>query len=137
MKHQFHNSIIFWSIAKKLHICYFEYFSHAWSCPLRMKTSFYRKLLCSSTQKFNFFTHFFPEISQNICKLCFFRIIYACLAMPTEINGLSLWESLMVIHMQNNKLPPSFLRHCKDILNLLFWVIWAYLAVTSKNAIVS
>ena len=27
---------------------------------------------------------------------------------------------------------PSFLRHCKDITDLLFWVLWACLDITSK-----
>ena len=30
---------------------------------------------------------------------------------------------------------PSYLRYCKDIANLLFWVLWACQAMTSKNNI--
>ena len=28
---------------------------------------------------------------------------------------------------------PSFLRYCKDITSLLFWVFWAFLAMTSRS----
>ena len=28
---------------------------------------------------------------------------------------------------------PSFLRYCNDIANLLFWVLWACLAMATKN----
>ena len=45
-----------------------------------------------------------------------FWVIWACLAMPTKINQINLWESLMFICMQK-KLHPALLllRYCKDI----------------------
>ena len=48
-------------------------------------------------------------------------------------------ESLMFISMQKKSTSwlLSFLRYRKDITDLLFWALWAYLATTSKNNAVS
>ena len=38
---------------------------------------------------------------------------------------------------KNKRHPSVFFRYCKDITNLLFWVLWACLAMTGKNNITS
>ena len=44
----------------------------------------------------------------------------------------------MLICLQKiNFIPPSFLRYCENITSLLFWVLWVYLAMNSKNDTVS
>ena len=49
---------------------------------------------------------------------------------PHENHIISLWQGFMITCVQKIKtsLLNSFLSYCKEIANLLFWVIWACLA---------
>ena len=46
---------------------------------------------------------------------------YVYMAIPTKIKAIKLSDSLMSIYLLKiNFFPPSFLRYCKDIKNLIF-----------------
>ena len=85
-------------------------------------------------QEISFITHFFLKILQRISKLVILGI-WACLATPKVI--LSIWRNLWCL--SESKKPTSFfpfsLRYCKDIANLLFWVLWESLLTHTQNDI--
>ena len=68
-----------------------------------------------------------------------FWVIWANLAIPTNIDCINLKNSLMFMCMQKINfihlllLLLLLLRCFKDLTNLLFWVPWPCLAMTSKN----
>ena len=48
---------------------------------------------------------------------------------PHQNHNINLYQAAMLIFMQKmNSSLTFFLRHCKEIANLLFWVIWACLS---------
>ena len=47
--------------------------------------------------------------------------------IPIKKCSINLYETFMLIY-NINFITHFFFRNCKEIANLLFWVIWAYLA---------
>ena len=73
-----------------------------------------------------------------LCKLCFlFWVIWPCLATHAKTDRINLKKPLnllMFICRQNiNSSFMFFCRCCKDIANLLFWVLWACLATHTQS----
>ena len=64
-----------------------------------MIASIYRKLWCSSAQKFNFTPTSFLRYHKDFAKLLF-RVLWACLVMSTKTIRVNLYDSLMFICMQ-------------------------------------
>ena len=63
-----------------------------------------------------------------------FWVLWACLAMTSKDDTISLQKTLMFVFIQKFMLIHHFfLKYCKDIANLLFWVPWACLATPTKN----
>ena len=58
--------------------------------------------------------------------------------MPIKINRINLEENLFFFVLKINFIPPFFFEILRRYYtHLLFWVLWAYLAMTSKNDILS
>ena len=91
-----------------------------------------QKILFISMQNINFITQFFLEILQTLYT-CYFEYFRYGRPHPQEmtvsIYGKLWWSSTSSL--------TSFLRYCRDFANLPFWVIWAGLAMTSKNDTIS
>ena len=96
-----------------------------------------QKILFISMQNINFITQFFLEILQRHCIL----VILSTLGMAGHTH--KKWQYRFMencdghLHKKSTSYLTSFLRYCRDFANLSFWVIWAGLAVTSKNDITS
>ena len=76
-------------------------------------------------QKVNFVIHFSLKILQKIANFLFW-IICACLVTHIKNDSITLKKRLTII--SRKKSTPSFTfssRYCKDIIKLLFWVLWA------------
>ena len=91
-------------------------------------------LIC--IQKINFITNFFLKILQRTSKL----VILGNLGIPGQthlIMIVSVWRNLWCLSTSKNS--TSFfslsLRHCKNISNLLFWVLWISLVTYIQNTI--
>ena len=84
-KHQLHNSILSWDIAKTLHTCYFEYFRHVLPHPSKTIESLHKNIVMLIAQKINFIPPYFLEYCKVFTTLLFW-IIWAGLTMPTMIN---------------------------------------------------
>ena len=83
-------------------------------------------LIC--IQNFNFITHFYLKILQRNSKL----VLLSILGMPG--HSINLKKSLMFIYRQKSTLSFTFaLTYCKDIANLLLWVLWACLATHTQS----
>ena len=70
----------------------------------------------------------------------FLVLVTTGLAMPTKVNGITLQNSLMFIYLEKLHFTSPFffeiLQRLAEILprqNLLFWVLWACLAMTIKT----
>ena len=100
------------------HLFYFECFRDDWPYPSNIKGSVCRKNWCLSALKINSIPHFIHEKLQRFCKL----LILGSFNLSHHAH-----------QQKNTFIPPSLLRHCKDIANFLFWVLWAYLTVSTKN----
>ena len=85
-----------------------------------------------SMQNINFITHFFFEILQRYCILNILKTLY----MPGHAH--QKWQHQFIenldAHLYKNSTSSltSFLRYHKYFANLLFWVIWASLAMLTK-----
>ena len=87
-------------------------------------------------QKINFIPPFILAILQRSWKLVIPSYYGRPGHMPTKINDINLYDSLMFKSTckKSNSSFPSFLRYIiAKTLNLLLWVLWACLAKTSKN----
>ena len=69
-------------------------------------------------------TQFFLEIVQRYCILA----ILSTLGMP----GQFIEKFDTHLHKNSTSSPTYFLRYHKAFANLLFWVIWACLAMSTK-----
>ena len=76
-----------------------------------------------SMQNINFITQFFLEVLQRNYML----VILSTLGLPGQNHNK--WCSL---HKKSTLSLTFFLRYCKDLTDLLFWVIWAGLAIPNK-----
>ena len=66
------------------------------------------------------------------CKLAILGTI-GMLTIPIKNHSINLFETFMLTCMlKTNFITDSLLRYCKEIANLLFWVIWACLATPLK-----
>ena len=87
-------------------------------------------LICM--QKINCITHFFLKMLQRNSKL----VILGNMGMPghTHLKWLYHFEETFNIYQLH---PSHFSWHiyCKDIVNLLFWVLWACLATHTQSDI--
>ena len=99
----------------------------------RVTVLIYRKLWWSLCKKSISSLTSFLGYCKDFANFLFW-VIWAALAMPTKINGINLYDSLMFICMQEiNFIPPFFFEILQWYYNLLFWVLWACLAMTIKN----
>lgn len=79
-------------------------------------------------------------LSLEIVKIllsCYFVQYGQVWQCPTRLMVLTCriaW-CLTACKKSSSYLPPSYLRYCKGIAKLLFWVLWACQAMTSKNNI--
>ena len=89
----------------------FQYFRHAWPHPTEIMVIIKYQLQKPVTlivQKINFIPHFSFEMLQRFYKLVF-GVIWAVLALPSKINGISLEQILMFICVQTiNFITPLF-----------------------------
>ena len=92
---------------KDIACCYFEYFRHAWLHPSNMIMTTFLILWCLSVQKptspFEFFGREWQYSTILIASTCRKVCLSQC--------------------KKSTLCLPSFLRYCKDIANLLFWVL--------------
>ena len=77
-----------------------------------------------------FFLRYCKEISQT-CYFGYFGHEWQCPAklIVSTYRKTWFWSACK----KSSSYLPSFLWFCKDIANLLFWVLWACLAMASKN----
>ena len=85
-------------------------------------------------QKINFLTHFFLKILQRNSKL----VAFLNLGMPgpTHLKWWYQFEETFDVYLQDKKSTSSFmlsLRYCNDITNVLFFVLWAWLATHTQS----
>ena len=120
--------------------------------PTKMIASPCRKLWCTkywmesncrklwywtACKKLNFITKFFFEILQRQL----FWELWECLTISIKNHSINLQETFMLICIQKltSKLTKltssltSFLTYCKEIANLLVWVIWICLDTHISN----
>ena len=84
-------------------------------------------------QEINFISNFFFDILLRHCKLDILGILIM-LDHSNQNYSIKLWQTFMLKCMQKNQLQPSFFsRYCKEIPNLLFWVIWAFLTTQRES----
>ena len=117
-------------LQKTLHI-YFEYIWHIWPHSSKIIVSFNKKN-CDAHCNKNLHTSL---LAWDIAEFLQLWVIWAGIAWPCSPR-LMVSTCIIFWHficMQKNHSFPSFLRYCKDITNLLFWVCWTFLAMTSKN----
>ena len=75
-------------------------------------------------QKVNFVIHFSLEILQRNGKFLFL-VILECLATDNKNDSITLKKCLTIISRKNSTPSLTFsLRYYKDIIKLLFWVLW-------------
>ena len=87
-------------------------------------------LICPKIQ---LYTHFFLKYHKDFAKTCYFGYFgnaWPCRARFIGSTCRKVW-SLSACKKSTSSLP-SFWRYCKNVTNLLFWVLWAYLAMTSN-----
>ena len=86
-------------------------------------------------QKNNFITHFFLKILQRNNKIVTLGNIGMSGRLHTPKMIVSMWRNLWRLSIAN-KSASTFtfsLGCCKDIANLLFWVLWACLATHTQS----
>ena len=72
----------------------------------------------------------------EIFQRYYILIILLCLRIPGHAH--QKWKHQYIkgfdahLHKNSTSCPTSFLRYHKDFANLLFWVIWAHLAIPTK-----
>ena len=97
--------------------CYFDYFRHIWLHPSNMIVPTFSILWCLSVQKstssFEYFGHEWRYSTILIATTC--------------------WKVCLSAYKKSTSCLPSLLKYCKDIANLLFWELWAYMAMATKN----
>ena len=138
-KYQLHLELLFWDIVKILQTCYFEYFENDWSCQSIMIVSLYRKFwspkcwnqLAGNFDVYLYTKHHFPlyllfEILWRHCKLALLEL-WECLTMPIKNHNINLWETFTLICMQKINFITQDI--AKEIANLLFWAICAFLTI--------
>ena len=77
--------------------------------------------------KINFISHFYFKILQRHCKLVILRTLEV-FDHPHQNHTINLLETFMLICMRKtSSTSTSFLGFCKEMANLLFWIIWACL----------
>ena len=131
-KNQLHHSILSWNIVEMLHkICCCR---HAWPHP--------SDIIVSTCGNYDYYHHK-NQLNPSILSLGMTKILQICycgyfehdwLAMPTKLIVLicrNIW-CLFACKNSNSSLS-SFLKYCKDITNLIFWVLWAFLTMAKKN----
>ena len=92
-----------------------------------------RKTMFISMRKINFITHLFPEILQRYC-IVILNILGMPLIMPIKYDCINLSKTLTLICSKKSTSSfIFFLKYCKDFANLLFWVLWAWLALPTKT----
>ena len=125
-----------------LQTCYFEYFENAWSCPSVMIISPCRKLWwpkCWNQLVRNFdvylqfISNIFFEILWKRCEHAIFGTLVMldhCIKIIVSIYSKLSWSSAC---KKSTLSLTTFLRHCREIANFLFWVVWACLAMLTQS----
>ena len=132
-KNELNPSLLFWDVAKVLQTWYLEYFDNAWSYPSIMIVSPCRKLWCPKcwnqlAGNFDIYMH-----AKN--QLPFWDIVktWQSCCLGNFVNGW-LSPSKIIVSISRKfltSLLTFFLRYCKEIANLLFWVIGACLSTNT------
>ena len=128
-KNQFHHSLLFSYIANSklvilgnlgmpghTHLKWWYQFEEIFDVYLKAKNQVHSSRL--------------PWDIARILQICYFGYFGNAWPSPIKNHSTNLWETFMLICMQKKSTLSltSFLRYCKEIANLLFWVIWACLA---------
>ena len=107
-----------WTPVKYLHPCISAYL-HIWPLfciTIEHKTVATNFSFCIAkilqTSYFGYFGHVWPLPPKSILPTC---------------------RNFHIYHVKNDPFLTSFLRHCKDIANLLLWVIWEFLIIPINN----
>ena len=117
-------------------------FGELWECltiTIKIIVSISSMLSCLSARKKNQLPHLlFLTILQRNSKL----VILVKLRMPghTHLKWQYHFEETFEVYQQAKNQLHSFtfsLRYCKDIVNLLFWVLWACLAKYTQSDIIN
>ena len=95
--------------------------------PQNVEINLSETMMFSCMQKINFISNFFFWNIVNTLNLLFLKL-WKCLIIPSKIM-VSICRKLWCwsIFKKSTSSLTSFLRYCKEIANLLFWVIWACL----------
>ena len=124
-----------------LQACYLKYFENSWSFPSIMIVSPCRKPWCSKCSNqlvgnFNVYLHIKSQFHSSLLFWWTVKTLQTCYFGNCENHPPS--KIIPSIGRKLSCLPAckkstssslnSFLRHCKKIANLLFWVIWVCLA---------
>ena len=116
-----------------LQICHFGYFGYKWPCPSKLIISTCLKVWCLSSKKSTSFI------------LSWVRFVHFWAAFPQNSIPTSFLKNLIKYQIKKKNKRADSKQHqfqtearmdkhyCKDIANLLLWVLWAWLALATKS----
>ena len=120
-------------IVKTLQTCYFENFGNAWPSPSKLYYQFVVNCHAYMPGKNQLHHSIFFKILEKNSKL----VILGHLKVPghTPKMIIGIWKNLWHLSADKRSRPSfTFSSRCyKDIVNLLFWVLWAYLVKQTQS----
>ena len=94
--------------------------------------NFQKTLMLINMQKINFITNLWAWDTAKILYTCYFEYFGNAWLRPSNVIVLTCRKLWCLSAQKVNSSLTSFLRYCKDFANLLFLVLWAWLAISTK-----